>query len=344
MESKIYLGYFPHSFISSIRCTLSIYCTLSVVFYPSKVSFPLGAIPFLIIMRLSRLFIDQPLAVGQEIILPKESAHYLLNVLRLRAGASVILFNGQGGEYVARLIAATKKAAQLQLIEYKAIERESALQLTLVQAISRPDHMDYTLQKAVELGVQCIVPVTTERSPPLDKTKISKREQHWRKIIISACEQCGRNRLPQLYNVQPLSAWLVEPLQGSCMVLSPTGKSSLYEAIKLQPLTDTIAKSDSIGCLNQLQLLTDTIAKSDSIGCLNQLQPLTDTIAKSDSIGYPNQVTILIGAEGGLSEAEIQQAMQAGYLDICLGQRILRTETAAVAVLAVCQALWGDLC
>jgi len=237
-------------------------------------------------MRLSRLFIDRPLAVGQEIVLAKESAHYLLNVLRQRIGTQVTLFNGQGGEYVADLIAATKKNAHLQVTEYKDIERESALQLTLVQAISRPEHLDYTIQKAVELGVQRIVPIITERS------LTRNREQRWRKIIISACEQCGRNRLPQLDNVLSLNAWLAEQSRSFCIVLSPSGK----QALNIQSLS-----------------------------------------------GVEKNLTVLIGAEGGLSEAEIEQTRQAGYLDIRLGPRILRTETAAVTVLAVCQALWGDL-
>ncbi len=235
-------------------------------------------------MPLSRLFIDRPLAVGQEVVLAKESAHYLLNVLRQRVGTQVTLFNGQSGEYVADLIAAAKKTAHLQVTEYKNIERESALQLTLVQAISRPEHLDYTIQKAVELGVQRIVPIITERS------LTRNREQRWRKIMISACEQCGRNRLPQLDNVLSLDAWLAEPSQSFCIVLSPTGKQSL-----------------------------------------------------NIQSGIEKNLTVLIGAEGGLSEAEIEQTRQAGYLDIRLGPRILRTETAAVTVLAVAQALWGDL-
>ncbi|MDM8560425.1 16S rRNA (uracil(1498)-N(3))-methyltransferase [Candidatus Parabeggiatoa sp. HSG14] len=248
-------------------------------------------------MRLSRLYIDIPLSVGQEIVLPKESAHYLLNVLRLRVGTSITLFNGEGGEYIAHLITATKKMAQLQIIEYKEIERESFLQLTLVQAISRPEHINYTLQKSVELGVQHIVPVIAERSPPFDKNKISKREQHWQKIIISACEQSGRNRLPHLHNIQPLTNWLNKPQQGIRIVLSPNGKKFLS----------------------------------------HNIFPLSQRETKGNSI------TVLIGAEGGLTENEIQQATKTGYLDIRLGARILRTETAAVTMLAICQALWGDL-
>jgi 16S rRNA (uracil1498-N3)-methyltransferase len=239
-----------------------------------------------------RLYIDSELAVGQELILPKESGHYLLNVLRLRLNAVVTLFNGQGGEYIANLVAITKKEARLQIQDYKPIDRESELHTSLVQAISRPEHMDHTIQKAVELGVQQIIPVITERSAPLDSARVSKREQHWRKIIISACEQSGRNRLPILYSVESLSTWLDKVQQGLCLVLSPNGKNTLPNAIT--------------------------------------------------NLNAQKNLTVLIGAEGGLSETEIEQAKQASYLDICLGPRILRTETAAITVLAVCQGLVGD--
>ncbi len=240
---------------------------------------------------MSRLYIDSPLVVEQELILPKESAHYLLNVLRLRLSAVVTLFNGQGGEYTAKLVALAKKEARLQVQTYNPIDRESELHTSLVQAISRPEHMDYTIQKAVELGVHKIVPIITERSVP--RSRISKREQHWRKIIISACEQSGRNRLPMLHPVQTLSACLAENTKEShCLVLSPNGKTTLPKALT--------------------------------------------------NLKEPKNISVLIGAEGGLSEAELAEAKQAGYLDVSLGPRILRTETAAVTVLAVCQGLVGD--
>lgn len=241
-------------------------------------------------MRLSRFYINKPLVVGQEIILSKELSHYLVTVLRLRIGITVTLFNGQGGEYQARLVAVTKKIAQLQIEEYHAIERESSLSLTLVQAISRPEHMDYTIQKAVELGVHQIVPVITERTPPLNPEMLNKRQAHWHQIMISAGEQCGRNRLVQFTAVMPLTTWLTQTQLGSCLVLSPQAHNTLFEAIQ-----------------------------------------------------SVNAITVLVGAEGGLSEMEIQQATHAGYRDIQLGPRILRTETAATAILALCQAWQGDL-
>lgn len=241
-------------------------------------------------MRLSRFYINKPLVVEQEIILPKELSHYLVTVLRLRIGVTVTLFNGQGGEYQARLVAVTKKIAQLQIEEYHAIERESSLSLTLVQAISRPEHMDYTIQKAVELGVHQIVPVITERTPPLNPEMLNKRQAHWHQIMLSACEQCGRNRLVQFTAIMPLTTWLTQPQPGSCLVLSPPAHNTLFEVIQ-----------------------------------------------------SVNAITVLVGAEGGLSEMEIQQAIQAGYRDIQFGPRILRTETAATAILALCQAWQGDL-
>jgi 16S rRNA (uracil1498-N3)-methyltransferase len=241
-------------------------------------------------MRISRLYINQALKSEQEIVLAKDAAHYLINVLRLRVGAELILFNGEGGEYTARLIVADKKAAKLKLLEYQDIERESSLELTLVQAISRPEHMNYTIQKAVELGVTRIVPLITKRSPPIDKTKINKREQHWQKIIISACEQCGRNRLPILDQVQTFSEYLAD-------------KNQLEHSIVLAPKAN------------------------HSVSTLK----------------IDKKINVLIGAEGGLTEEEIQQAIQAGYLDVRLGSRILRTETAAIAMLALCQGFWGDL-
>jgi 16S rRNA (uracil1498-N3)-methyltransferase len=242
-------------------------------------------------MRLSRFYVDNPLTIGQVITLPKELSHHLVTVLRLRMGVTVTLFNGQGGEYQARLVAIMpKKIAQLQIEEYHAIERESNLSLTLVQAISRPEHMDYTIQKAVELGVQQIVPVITERTPPLNSAMLSKRQAHWHQIMLSACEQCGRNHLVQFADILPLTTWLTQAQSGSCLVLSPSAHDTLFKLI----------------------------------------QPV-------------NTITVLVGAEGGLSKMEIHQALQAGYQAIHLGPRILRTETAATTILALCQAWQGDL-
>lgn len=178
-------------------------------------------------MRLSRFFLASPLATNTVFDLPKEVLHYMLTVLRLREGDRLRVFNGQGGEYDACLIDVGKKSARLRVSEWHTIERESPLSLTLVQAISRTDHMDYALQKAVELGVTCIVPIMTERSVRLDPITATKRTQHWQKILISACEQSGRNRLPLLRPVTSLTQYLTEPADGLAYVLSPTANQAL---------------------------------------------------------------------------------------------------------------------
>lgn len=242
-------------------------------------------------MSIPRLFIDTTLSVGQCLTLPQDISHYAIHVLRLRLDEIFILFNGLGGEYQVKLISITKKIVEVQIDRFNEIERESPLQLTLVQAISRPEHMDYTIQKATELGVHHIVPILTERSPPLDKNRFEKREQHWRKIIISACEQCGRNRLPTLLPIQSLADWFTHFPKHDGIVLSPLASSKLQQTIK----------------------------------------------------NVTNTLTILVGAEGGLTECEIQQARLANYAEVKLGQRILRTETASTVILALCQNLWGDI-
>lgn len=241
-------------------------------------------------MRVSRFFLDQPLQAGTEVVLPKTAAHYMLNVLRLKAGQAVTVFNGQGGEFSAHLLAADRKQAILALDNFHAIERESSLALTLVQAISKPDHMDLTIQKAVELGVNRIVPIFTDYSAPLDANRVVKRQQHWYNIMINACEQSGRNRIPTLLTAQTLDDWLSQPHDSWALMLNPKGNCHLRDMLYTQ-----------------------------------------------------QAITVLVGAEGGLSEREIEVLQTAGYYSVGLGTRVLRTETAAMAILAICQAWWGDL-
>jgi len=241
-------------------------------------------------VRIARVFVDRPLTAGETVTVDKATYHYLFNVLRLRSGTPLTVFNGEGGEYSALLL--SKKTAQLQIETFQATERESSLTLTLIQALCRPEHMDYALQKAVELGVQQIIPLRTERSPPLEQNRLAKRHQHWQQVIIHACEQCGRNRLPKLHALLSFAAGLAQAQHHQLkFMLAPQGQ-----------------------------------------------QRLSDFSAQR----VPS-IAVLIGAEGGLTEEEMQQAQQLGYSDIHLGPRVLRTETAAVAVLAICQALWGDI-
>ncbi len=173
-------------------------------------------------MREPRIFIEHELQCGQNLHLPKEAVRHISQVLRMRKGQQLWLFNGLGGSYLAELISVGKREAEVKLLEFNDRQRDSSLHITLAQGISRSQHMDYTLQKAVELGVAKIVPVFTEfGNVQLDERRRLKKIQHWQLIIISACEQCGRNSLPQLLEPISLAQWLEEDKNKLKLFLHP---------------------------------------------------------------------------------------------------------------------------
>lgn len=161
-------------------------------------------------MRSIRLYVDLPLAPDTDASLPAAAREHATRVLRLRAGDALTLFNGDGHDYPARLLEVARSLASVRIATRSApAAAESPLTLTLVQGIARGEKMDWILQKATELGVACIVPVLTARTEVrLHAERGEKRTAHWRGVIASACEQCGRARLPQLLSPQPLAAWL----------------------------------------------------------------------------------------------------------------------------------------
>ena len=151
------------------------------------------------IMRISRIYINNELQEGIEKELTGEAAHYAVNVLRMQDGHQLIVFNGKGGQYSAEISGIKKGKVKIKINEYQSADLESNLSITLVQGISRSQRMDIAIQKSVELGVTRIVPVITRfTSMKLNKNQAEKKNNHWEKIIINACEQCGRNRLPEL--------------------------------------------------------------------------------------------------------------------------------------------------
>lgn len=156
-------------------------------------------------MRLTRSHVDLPLAGGARITLPEDSAAHLVRVLRLREGDACVLFNGDGHDYPARLVQAGKREAVVELGDAAPADNESPLRITLLQGIARGEKMDLILQKATELGVAAIVPVNGERTEvKLDAERAGKRLAHWREVAVSACEQCGRARLPGIAPPRPL--------------------------------------------------------------------------------------------------------------------------------------------
>jgi 16S rRNA (uracil1498-N3)-methyltransferase len=181
--------------------------------------------------RTPRLHVEEALQAGARLALAPRAAHHATDVLRLRAGEAVILFDGHGGEYEARILVAARERVEAEVGARREVERESPLRVTLVQAVSTGERMDLTVQKAVELGVAAIQPVLTEKTVVrLDAARAAAKAQHWRRIVIAACEQCGRNRLPDVLPVTPLTDYCRSSPPGTRLLLSPGADRGLRAA------------------------------------------------------------------------------------------------------------------
>lgn len=254
-------------------------------------------------MAKSRFYCPAKLATGAIVNLPENVAHHATKVLRMKAGDSLTLFNGDGDDYVAEILRLHKGEAAVKIGQQLHVANESPLRVTLAQAISSGERMEFTLQKAVELGVNAIQPIAAERSVvKLTGERAEKRIAHWQNVVIAACEQSGRATVPQVAPILGLAEWLgtlnSSPFKGEVgrgmgfslkLLLSPTAEHTLH-----------------------------TLPKPEGDICL------------------------LIGCEGGLSPQEQQLAETCDFKPVRLGARILRTETAAMAALAAMQTLWGD--
>lgn len=180
-------------------------------------------------MRTIRIFHPEILQINSLVKLHSNAANHVARVLRLTPNDIIHLFNGTGGEYVASLQQVERQTVIVKVTDYVAHEVESPLSIHLGQVISRGDKMDFTIQKAVELGVSDITPLFSERcGVKLDKERLAKKVEHWQGVIISACEQSGRNRLPKLHEPQMLEPWLNQQ-QGLRFILAPGADQSLKE-------------------------------------------------------------------------------------------------------------------
>ncbi len=242
-------------------------------------------------MRVPRIYEPAPLIPGQILALSEDGANHVGRVLRMQPGQSLVLFNGEGGQYAATLSTVSKRQVEVVIEAFDAHECESPLTLHLGQVVSRGEKMEFTIQKSVELGVQIISPLISARcGVRLNGERFDKKVEQWQKIAIAACEQCGRNRVPEIRPVQALGNWLAEPGDELKLNLHPRAAYSI------------------------------------------------------NTLPVPaHGVRLLIGPEGGLSEEEIQQAAAAGFVDVLLGPRVLRTETAALTAITALQCRFGDL-
>lgn len=236
-----------------------------------------------------RFYLPVPLAAGSEVALSDDVTHHLVRVLRSEVGTRFVLFNGGGGAFDAELVAAGKKNAVARLLAFRPDNHESPLVTHLGQVMSKGDRMDYAIQKATELGVSALTPLTSERCELRlrGEERADKKLEHWRRVAISACEQCGRNVVPVIHEPQALTDWAQRVQADLKLVLAPAVQGALPR----------------------------------------------EKVASA---------ALLVGPEGGLSDTEIAAVQAQGFAPWQLGPRVLRTETAPVAALAVLQALLGD--
>lgn len=239
-----------------------------------------------------RFFTNAPLAINTSLQLSESAAAHATRALRLEVGNSAIVFNGDGFDYECTLTAIKKNNVVVTVNRAIPVNNESPLSITLLQAISSGDRMDFTIQKAVELGVKKIQPISSQRSVvKLSAERAEKRTEHWQNIAAAACEQSGRAFIPKISPPISLENWLSRNPENDAtrILLNPIGAKRLPEITK----------------------------------------PASET-------------QLLIGAEGGLSQDEIELATSQGFQSIVLGPRILRTETAALTAISAMQLLWGD--
>ena len=235
-----------------------------------------------------RFYLDAALRAGTSVLLPEDSAHHAVHVLRVHSGDEVTLFNGRGGEYPARIASIQRLKVLVDVLAHRAVERESPLRIVLVQGISAGERMDFTVRKSVELGVAEIQPVLAASSVARPKgERAAARHAHWQKIAIAACEQCGRNRIPAVHPTIAASDY--RGGSGTKLLLSPASELRFSQAVK-------------------------------------------------DGAEF----TVAAGPEAGFNAKEEAAFLDAGFVPVRLGARVLRTETAGIAALAALSALRGD--
>ncbi len=237
-------------------------------------------------MAVCRLYVDANLEVGRDVTLPAEQRHYLKHVMRCASGDALVVFNGRGGEYHATLM---DDGGMCHIGGFDAVERELACAVHIVQSASRSERLEWMLQKATELGAASFTLVRSERAMlKLAGSRLEKRLQRWRKIVMEACEQSGRTRIPRVEWCERLA--IVQPESDNRWFLHPDSEGSWLQ--------------------------------------------VRDSFAVCDS------VTLAVGPEGGFSPADIAILNRLEFRPLQFGSRILRTETAAPALLAAIQAVF----
>ena len=249
--------------------------------------------------KLPRFYCPSALNTGEDLSLPAGTARHV-QVLRLQPDHEITLFNGQGGEFKAVVTHMGRSEVSVRVGEHHPVERELNIQVHLWSSITANERMDWLLEKATELGAATLLPITAERSVlKLKGERADKKLAHWQAIAVASSEQCGRNRVLQVGQ----AITLTQALEHLSAASSPS--RSARWVLSLSPGT------------RLLQEMIQTIRP-----------------ARGQGATQPTEVIVLSGPEGGLSPAEEAQAIAAGFLPVSLGNRVLRAETAPVAVLS----------
>jgi 16S rRNA (uracil1498-N3)-methyltransferase len=256
-----------------------------------------------------RIHVDTPLSAGVLLALPPNAARHV-QVLRLQPGAPLTLFDGQAGEWSAEVVEMGRKTVTAQVLAHHAVERELATSVTLALGMPANERMDGLVEKATELGVAAVQPLVCERSVlRVAGERAERKGAHWQAVAVAACEQSGRNRVPPIHRATGLREWLA---------------GLAAQAAGPLPTTRLVLSLDA-----DARGLLDTLVHQPAAGPRAGQRP-----GASGASGRP-PVLVLSGPEGGLSPAELAAARAAGFLPVTLGTRVLRADTAPLALLAV---------
>jgi 16S rRNA (uracil1498-N3)-methyltransferase len=274
-----------------------------------------------------RYFSDVPISEGSALLAGSE-AHHLIHVMRAKPGDRVVLFDGSGAEYAAQVQQIERSRVQLAVLSRREVDRELPLELTLGVALPKGDRQRWLVEKAVELGVGRIVPLTTLRSVTQPAKPTLKR---LRRTVIEASKQCGRNRLMEIAEARAWADYVADAADAPCRLLAqPCG----------HPMgTGWVAGVDRAPKRSFGRRCEALVAEPPA--CHLWGRPAADHQPPGD---LPGRVFLAVGPDGGFTDEEVSLAVAAGWQTIDLGPRILRTETAALLLVAiVCQAPQKDI-
>ena len=256
---------------------------------------------------MTRIFLPPEKLTSDTITITGDNARHLALVLRIQPGGQVVVFDGRGYKYECIVEAVHKKEVVAKLINKSPYCVESPLSVTLAQGLPRGEKMDLIVQKATELGVRRIIPLVTERS----QVRHTHKRERWRKIARSASEQSGRDRIPDIEHPVELKEYLEQTITALAK-----GYIEDIKGVRLDPEACIILSEGS------------------------RERHLKDVLR---DFTRDHHFTVLVGPEGGFAGEEIHAAVEKGFIEVSLGPRILRTETAPLAALSIIQYELGDM-